>query len=153
MIFKKVTNIQNKEEFLELILIYIRLVEVIAEREKKIIPLLEKPSEEIISEMVDMGMIESEEDLKLLKKTIGQNYIRFISSVGFYLTNKELYGDQLDKLSNKKRKTCQSDKSLSKKPTMVEFFAGAGGLSCRFTQAGYRVCFANDFEDVCVRTY
>lgn len=153
MIFKKVTNIQNKEEFLELILIYIRLVEVIAERDKKIIPLLEKPSEEIISEMVDMGMIESEEDLKLLKKTIGQNYIRFISSVGFYLNNKELYGDQLDKLSNKKRKTCQSDKSLPKKPTMVDFFAGAGGLSCGFTQAGYRVCFANDFEDVCVRTY
>lgn len=153
MIFNKVTNIQNKEEFLELILIYIRLVEVIAEREKKIIPLLEKPSEEIISEMVDMGIIESEEDLKLLKKTVGQNYIRFISSVGFYLNNKELYGDQLDKLSNKKRKTCQSDSSLSQKPTMVDFFAGAGGLSCGFTQAGFRVCFANDFEDVCVRTY
>ena len=153
MIFNKVTNIQNKEEFLELILIYIRLVEVIAEREKKIIPLLEKPSEEIISEMVDMGIIESEEDLKLLKKTVGQNYIRFISSVGFYLNNKELYGNQLDKLSNKKRKTCQSDRSLSKKPTMVDFFAGAGGLSCGFTQAGFRVCFANDFEDVCVRTY
>ncbi len=153
MIFKKVTNIQNKEEFLELILVYIRLVEVIAEREKKIIPLLEKPSEEIISEMVDMGMIESEEDLTLLKKTVGQNYIRFISSVGFYLNNKELYGEQLDKLSNKKRKTCQSDNSLSIKPTMVDFFAGAGGLSCGFTQAGYKVCFANDFEDVCVRTY
>ena len=153
MIFNKVTNIQNKEEFLELILIYIRLVEVIAEREKKIIPLLEKPSEEIISEMVDMGIIESEEDLKLLKKTVGQNYIRFISSVGFYLKNKELYGNQLDKLSNKKRKTCQSESSLSKMPTMVDFFAGAGGLSCGFTQAGFRVCFANDFEDVCVRTY
>ncbi len=153
MIFNKVTNIQNKEEFLELILIYIRLVEVIAEREKKIIPLLEKPSEEIISEMVDMGIIESEEDLKLLKKTVGQNYIRFISSVGFYLNNKELYGNQLDKLSNKKRKTCQSESSLSKMPTMVDFFAGAGGLSCGFTQAGFRVCFANDFEDVCVRTY
>lgn len=33
------------------------------------------------------------------------------------------------------------------------FFAGAGGLSYGFTQAGFRVCFANDFEDVCVRTY
>ncbi|MBR2775952.1 MAG: DNA cytosine methyltransferase [Prevotella sp.] len=153
MIFKKVTKIQSKEEFLELILIYIRLVEVIAEREEIIIPLLDTPTEEIISEMVDMGMIESEEDLKPFKKTVGQFYIRFISSVGFFLNNKELYGDQLDKLSNKKRKACQSDNSLSKKPTMVDFFAGAGGLSCGFTQAGYRVCFANDFEDVCVRTY
>ena len=26
-------------------------------------------------------------------------------------------------------------------------------MSCGFTQAGFRVCFANDFEDVCVRTY
>ena len=38
MIFEKVTNITKKDEFLEKILIYIRLVEVIAEREGIVIP-------------------------------------------------------------------------------------------------------------------
>ena len=79
MIFDKLTNISNKEEFLEKILIYIRLVEVIAEREGKIIPIIDKPTNAILSEMVDMGVINNEEDIKQLKKVVAQNYFRFIS--------------------------------------------------------------------------
>lgn len=153
MIFEKVTNITKKDEFLEKILIYIRLVEVFAEREGIVIPQKDIPSDAAVSEMVDMGIISSNEDLKQLKKTVGTNYMRFISSVDFYLQNKKLYGNHLDKLSNKKRSILQQESLTSNKPKIVDFFAGAGGLSCGFTQAGYRVCFANDFEDVCVRTY
>ena len=153
MIFDKVTNIANKEEFLEKILIYIRLVEVIAEREGKFIPIIDKPTNAILSEMVDMGIINNEDEIKPLKKVVGQNYFKFISSISFFLDNKELYGNQLDKLNNKKRRLLQIESLASNKPKIVDFFAGAGGLSCGFTQAGYRVCFANDFEDVCVRTY
>lgn len=153
MIFEKVTNITKKDEFLEKILIYIRLVEVIAEREGIVIPQIDIPSDSAVAEMVDMGVISSDEDLKQLKKTIGANYPRFMSSVVFYLENKKLYGSLLDKLSNKKRFNLQKESLASNKPKIVDFFAGAGGLSCGFTQAGYRVCFANDFEDVCVRTY
>lgn len=153
MIFEKVTNITKKDEFLEKILIYIRLVEVIAEREGIVIPQKEIPSNAAVSEIEDMGIISSNEDLKQLKKTVGTNYMRFISSVDFYLQNKKLYGNLLDKLSNKKRSILQQESLASNKPKIVDFFAGAGGLSCGFTQAGYRVCFANDFEDVCVRTY
>ncbi len=153
MIFEKVTNITKKDEFQEKILIYIRLVEVIAEREGIVVPQIENPSGAAVSEMEDMGIINSSEDLKQLKKTVGANYTRFISSVVFYLGNKKLYGNLLDKLSNKKRSLLQQKSLASNKPKIVDFFAGAGGLSCGFTQAGYRVCFANDFEDVCVRTY
>lgn len=153
MIFEKVTNITKKDEFLEKILIYIRLVEVLAEREGMVVPQIEIPSDTVVSEMIDMGVISSSEDLKQLKKMVGANYIRFISSVGFYLVNKKIYGNLLDKLSNKKRSLLQQESLASNKPKIVDFFAGAGGLSCGFTQAGYRVCFANDFEDVCVRTY
>lgn len=153
MIFEKVTNITNKDEFLEKILIYIRLVEVLAEREGMVVPQIETPSDTVVSEMVDMGVIISGEDIKQLKKMVGANYIRFISSVDFYLENKKLYGYLLDKLSNKKRSLLQQESLASNKPKIVDFFAGAGGLSCGFTQAGFRVCFANDFEDVCVRTY
>ena len=153
MIFEKVTKITNKEEFIEKILIYIRLVEVIAERNKTVIPLQTSITEEMLKEMNEMGIIDDEEDTKVLKKVIGINYDRFISSMAFYLSHKELYGNNLDKLNNKKRKILQDQEARSNKPTMVDFFGGAGGLSCGFVQAGFRVCFANDFEDVCVRTY
>ncbi|MBO4588255.1 MAG: DNA cytosine methyltransferase [Bacteroidales bacterium] len=153
MIFEDVGHITNKEEFLEKILVYIRLVEVLAERQNISIPQVSIPSVDMIKEMKDMGVIYSEGDLILLKKTIAGIYDRFLSALSFYLTHQQLYGNQLDKLNNKKRKELQKKEAKTHKPKMVDFFAGAGGLSCGFTQAGFKVCFANDFEEVCVRTY
>ena len=153
MIFEDVGHITNKEEFLEKILVYIRLVEVLAERENISIPQVSIPSVDMIKEMKDMGVLYSEEDLTLLKKTIAGIYDRFLSALSFNLTHQQLYGNQLDKLNNKKRKELQKKEAKTHKPKMVDFFAGAGGLSCGFTQAGFKVCFANDFEEVCVRTY
>jgi DNA (cytosine-5)-methyltransferase 1 len=153
MIFEKVTQLTNKEEFIEKILIYIRLVEVIAEREGLNIPLVSAPSEIMIAEMRDMGILDKSEEIKELKKIASVYYLRFLSALSFYLFHKKLYGKSLDKLNNKKRNLLQKQEMKSNKPRMVDFFAGAGGLSCGFTQAGFRVCFANDSEDVCVRTY
>lgn len=153
MIFEKVTQLTNKEEFIEKILIYIRLVEVIAEREGLNIPLVSAPSEKMIAEMRDMGILDKSEEIKELKKIASVYYLRFLSALSFYLFHKKLYGKSLDKLNNKKRNLLQKQEMKSGKPRMVDFFAGAGGLSCGFTQAGFRVCFANDSEDVCVRTY
>ena len=153
MIFECVGHITNKEEFLEKIQIYIRLVEIIAIRENIIIPRISSISAKMVNEMKDMGIISSEDDIASLKKITASNYERFMSALAFYLDHKLLYGNQLDKLNNKKRKKLQIKEAAAKKPQMVDFFAGAGGLSCGFTQAGFKVCFANDFEDVCVRTY
>lgn len=153
MIFEKVTQLTNKEEFIEKILIYIRLVEVIAEREGLNIPLISVPSEDMITEMRDMGLLDKSKEIKELKKIASVYFLRFLSALSFYLSHKKLYGKSLDKLNNKKRILLQRQEQESNKPRMVDFFAGAGGLSCGFTQAGFRVCFANDFEDVCVRTY
>lgn len=153
MIFECVGHITNKEEFTEKILVYIRLVEVLAERENISIPKETIPSVDMIKEMKDMGVIQSEEDLTLLKKITAGNYDRFLSALSFHLTHQPLFGNLLDKLSNKKRKELQKKEAKINKPKMVDFFAGAGGLSCGFSQAGFKVCFANDFEEVCVRTY
>lgn len=153
MIFESIRHITNKEEFAEKILIYIRLVEVLAERDNIGIPQVSSPSDEMMKEMKEMGVITSDDDIILLKKVVASNYDRFLSSLSFYLSHKELYGNQLDRLNNKKRKILQEKEAKTNKPKMVDFFAGAGGLSCGFTQAGFKVCFANDFEDVCVRTY
>lgn len=153
MIFEKVTQLTSKDEFLEKILIYIRLVEVIAKREHLIADRIKSPSSNSVIEMKDMGIIESDEDLELLSRVLGNYYSRFVSAIDLFLSHKNLFGSELDKLNNKKRKEIQKREAATNKPKMVDFFAGAGGLSCGFSQAGYRVCFANDFEDVCVRTY
>ena len=153
MIFEKVTQLTSKDEFLEKILIYIRLVEVIAKREHLIVDTIKFPSSNSVIEMKDMGIIENDEDLELLSRVLGNYYPRFVSAIELFLSHKNLFGSELDKLNNKKRKEIQKREAATNKPKMVDFFAGAGGLSCGFSQAGYRVCFANDFEDVCVRTY
>ena len=153
MIFEKVTQLTSKDEFLEKIHIYLRLVEVIAKREHLIVDKIKYPSSNSVIEMKDMGIIENDEDLKLLSRVLGNNYSRFVSAIELFLSHKNLFGSELDKLNNKKRKEIQKREAATNKPKMVDFFAGAGGLSCGFSQAGYRVCFANDFEDVCVRTY
>lgn len=155
MIFENVSNItaKTKDDFLEKIIVYIRLVEVIAERKGILIQTSDTMSDEVIHELFDMGVIENADELKNLKKILKDKYNRFIECISFYLQHRDIFGDTLDKLNNKKRKELQKKNIESKKPTFADFFAGAGGLSCGFTQAGFRVCFANDFEEVCVRTY
>ena len=152
MIFSSIKNTNNKDEILEKILVYIRIVEVIAEKNKASIPSA-YISETIISELKDMGVIDTDEDLPILKNIAKDLYARFINCVSFYITNQKIFGNQLDKLNDKKRKQIQDEFKKKLRPTFADFLAGAGGLSCGFTQAGFRVCFANDFEDVCVRTY
>lgn len=153
MIFEHIKNIQAKDEFLEKILIYIRLVETTAERNGLVMSQNSSIDQYSIDEMTDMGVIDGQEDIDLLKQTLRTNYVRFITAVQFYLQHKKLFGTLLDKLNNKRRKVLQQEELHKGKPVFADFFAGAGGLSCGFTQAGFRVCFANDFEDVCVRTY
>lgn len=153
MIFEPIKYVENKDFFLELIDTYIRLVEVTAESNKMVIPQISTVSEIITDELIEMGIITDGSEHNLLRNYLKSNYIKFISSVAFYVGNRALFGNYMDKLSNAKRRHLQDIEAKSGKPSFVDFFAGAGGLSCGFLQAGYRVDFANDFEDVCVRTY
>lgn len=153
MIFEPIKYVENKDFFLELIDTYIRLVEVTAESNKMVIPQISTVSEIVTDELIEMGIITDGSEHNLLRNYLKSNYIKFISSVAFYVGNRALFGNYMDKLSNAKRRHLQDIEAKSGKPSFVDFFAGAGGLSCGFLQAGYRVDFANDFEDVCVRTY
>lgn len=153
MIFESVNNITSKDEFLEKILIYIRLVEVYAERNKLVIPANNRINAALERELINIGVIANSEEINELNKVLKIDFSRFISCVHFYLDHKNEMGTLLDKLSNEKRKRLQEEESQNSKPNFVDFFAGAGGLSYGFIQAGYKVSFANDYEDVCVRTY
>lgn len=152
MIFEDVKHITNKDEFVENILIYIRLVETFSERKGLAMSEL-NITEDTVAELISIGVITSSEELPQLKAVISSLYQRFLNCVGCYIQHKKDFGNLLDKLSNSKRKDIQQSERRNNKPKFADFFAGAGGLSCGFTQAGFKVCFANDFEDVCVRTY
>lgn len=153
MIFESVKHIVSKDEFLEKITIYIRLVEVFAERNGYIIPETKNATSNVCSQLAEIGIIESEEDIPALKALLKKDFAKLVSCVAFYLSHKSELDEILYKLNNKQRKELQEKEAKVKKPCFVDFFAGAGGLSCGFVQAGFKVCFANDFEDVCVRTY
>ena len=90
MIFEKVTQLTSKDEFLEKILIYIRLVEVIAKREHLIVDKIKSPSSNSVTEMKEMGIIEKDEDLELLSKILGNNYSRLVSAIELFLSHKNL---------------------------------------------------------------
>ena len=153
MIFENIQHISNKEEFLEKILIYIRLVEITAERYNLTLSNDTEVSDPLIKELISIGVIVNRDDILKLQEIIRPLYQRFISCIDFYLRNKKIFGRLLDRLSNEKRKELQEAEQKAGKPTFVDFFAGAGGLSCGFVHAGFKVCLANDFEDVCIRTY
>lgn len=153
MIFESIAKLKSKDEFLEKVNIYIRLVEVFAEKNGYSIEALETTHSDITAELINMGVIDKDTEYEDLKKILKKEYLKFISCVGFYLIHQNEIGHLLDRLSNQKRHMLQQKEAQAKKPSVADFFAGAGGLSCGFTQAGYKVVFANDFEDVCIRTY
>lgn len=157
MIFVPINNTstsQDKAFFEELISIYCKIVREICYKNN--IPYLPRTialTEDIISEIKEMGVIMDYEQILFIQKSLKELFDLFIYSVSLVISHRRDFGNVLDKLSNAKRKIAQANEKISNKPKLVDFFAGAGGLSCGFVQAGYTVSFANDFEEVCVNTY
>ncbi len=143
-----------KDQFLELVNVYIRLVECHTKIENITITHCNCISDRIIKELMAMGVLSKTFGLDDLRLVLGDEiFIRFVDCVYCYLSNKQSFGAILDKLSNRSRAIAQAKEAAERKPCFVDFFAGAGGLSYGFTRAGFKVAFANDFEEVCIRTY
>ena len=153
MIFEGVKEVksENKAFFLEKIDVYCRIVEVCCEINNITLKSCDL-TDDVISEMIDIGVIKNKEDVDCLAEVVGENFQRFVNCIYFAVNNQDIIGNLLDKLSNKKRCEIQK-KEANKKPTLVDFFCGAGGLSLGFIQNGFHVVLANDIEDVCIETY
>lgn len=156
MIFHSIENIKTKRDKSfteELIAVYCKIVREVCRKHKLAAnATIIEPSAKVLQELCDIGIIDCADQLSLLKRGIA-NFDEFIWSVDFAVNNQDLVGSLLDKLNNKKRREIQADELNKDKPTIADFFAGAGGLSMGFVQSGFHVSFANDFEEVCVNTY
>ena len=154
---KTVTNLQGKDDrafFVERVDIYNRLVQCYAAKVQKAIPDANL-SDDITKEIINIGFITQAKEIGLLKDTLGKDRFDTLTScVGFYLANKT---DALDailtNIRDTSRKVLQKKEKARRAPTFVDFFCGAGGLSCGFRQAGFKVVLANDIQDVCCETY
>ncbi len=157
MIFKNIKKISDKKlkaAFLEKIDLHIRIVQSIAELNKLDVEnYKDSIDNKSIIYLIELGVIESQVEIQLLKKLLTTRFYLFIKSVNFVLNNKEIIGSHLDKLNNSIRLKYQQKEAGLNKPTLVDFFCGAGGLSLGFVKEGFKVILANDHEDVCIDTY
>ena len=89
MIFNNIDDITSKADkslLLELIDVYVKSVKEMASR--KHIDVIGDthilPPEEVVNEIIEMGIIRSKEQLTLLKRVLGSLYPDFINSVSTY---------------------------------------------------------------------
>lgn len=154
MIFRNISLINDKTEknfFVEQIGLFIRLVEVYCE--KTSIELVKGEPISLVNELRQIGVINSEDDMELLRDTLGGQFGKFMNAVATAEMYKSDMDGLLDRLYNSRRKKMQDEAAKKKKYTLVDFFCGAGGLSLGFLQQGFNVKLANDIEDVCIETY
>ena len=145
-----ITNKNDKDFFLEKCNILIRLVECYAS--KFGLTLSSTFSQNIaIEELLNFGIIRDISELPSLKKLLGKNLYDKLLIASNFIYDNPAAKEHLVNLNNTERRKLQS--IPSNKPTIVDLFCGAGGLSLGFIEAGFRVVLANDIQDVCCETY
>lgn len=153
MIFQSISTLStkaDKEFFAEKCNIFIRLTECYAQ--KYGIPFTKAGIDtSTIRILKEFGIIASESELPLLKKILGNAEFDNLSAAAYFIASNNDIRPLLRNINNSERKKLQE--KPSNKPTIVDLFCGAGGLSLGFIEAGFRVVLANDIQDVCCETY
>ena len=153
MIFPKLDNITNKSDkefFIEKCNILIRLVECYATKFGLSLP-SSVNNNKAIEQLLNFGIIKNATELPTLKKLLGKSLYDILIRACSFIDSNPGVKVHLTKLNNTERKKLQD--APSNKPTIVDLFCGAGGLSLGFIEAGFRVVLANDIQDVCCETY
>ena len=156
--FKRVDLLKEQKEkrfFIEKVNIFIKLINAFSLRNGLCISDNTELSTETIDRLKELNVLKSFEDKELLYKILKKNlYREFVKAINFNLKYKNEIGDLLDKIDPSKRNIIQKNEwNNTNKPKIVDFFCGAGGLSLGFSQEGFQIDFANDYEDVCIETF
>ncbi len=153
----KIENTREKKFFIEKVNLFIKLINVFAQK-NNLIDSIETPdvTDNTIKRLKELEIMKfgSKEEQKLMIKILkAPLHIEFIKAINFNIKHKKLIGDLLNKLDPSKRKLIQVNASRNPAPKTIDFFCGAGGLSLGFSQEGFQVDLANDYEDVCIETF
>lgn len=153
MIFQPITSLKTKTDkdfFAEKCNIFVRLTECYAQKNN--LPFTKSLTDiSTIAILKEFGIISDDSELSLLKKVIGsQEYDKLVMATQIVATHNDIK-PLLRNINNTERRKLQEQQS--DKPTIVDLFCGAGGLSLGFIEAGFRVVLANDIQDVCCETY
>lgn len=131
---------------------------------KELIGILEKTKsnagnlseKEIINILLELGIIENGSEFKPLLAFVEDN-LNVSSDVFVSLISKINHSKDQPCLVHKYCVHCRSNlmqkEEIANKPTLVDLFCGAGGMSLGFKQLGFKIAFANDIEPACIETY
>ncbi len=153
MLFKNVNNIIDKNEkkfFIEKINIINEMVKKYCLKEKIDFNTIEVNEDQAFSELVKIGFIEKNEDIKTAQKILGKEFDNLRKSLTIYSQKPWQF---LNKFYNSHRQQEQAKSRKSNKPKIIDLFCGAGGFSLGFIKEGYKVELANDIEPVAIETY
>ncbi|GAB7231290.1 DNA cytosine methyltransferase [Facklamia hominis] len=104
-------------------------------------------NQELKKLLSDLGIVTNKITLNDIKEKLLTREIKSLKeNLNLILNNKDDFNDSLDKFFVNKK----VDKE---KPTIVDLFCGAGGMSYGFTKSGFRISLANDIEKVSINSY
>jgi len=153
----KLENIKDKKFFIEKVNLFIKLTNVFSQKNKIIDSLVNpKITGKTIMRLMELEIIESnlEDEINELQKVLKSPlYFEFISAINYSLKHRKLIGGLLNNIDPSKRRVIQEESKKKIGPRIVDFFCGAGGLSLGFSQEGFQIDLANDYEDVCIETF
>jgi len=151
---KEVISKKDKKFFIEKIDLFVRLMEVLNDQNSNANLYSNKKDSKTIKTLKDLNLINSEEDIVLIKEIIKKDkFTNLIKAINFFHNLKDGYDYSVKKFIPAERKKIMNDSHNAGCFKVVDFFCGAGGLSLGFKRENFIIDFANDFEDVCIETY
>lgn len=156
MLFKNIKEVgtgNEKKLFIEKVKLIYRIIEEYCSSKNIDYKNYELDINIAMAELRLIGIINTEDDLSALNKFIGSEYKKLIKALSFYGERKESSNYILNRFYNSYRREAQMAAENNDSPTIVDLFAGAGGLSLGFVQNGFKVELANEIQEICTETY
>lgn len=150
----KITSSKEKKEFIAVINDFMKLIsEIYGDKNVSNFSCIDTDYSHDF--MIKCGIIKSIDQVERLKEVLGQDYEVLIKLISHNKSNLESkIDDNICKfMDNFRLQLLQNNLIDNNKPTIVDFFCGAGGLSLGFNQNGFKTLLANDIEAACTKTY
>lgn len=102
----------------------------------------------------EIGIVTEHQEIEKVKKILDENRWRKLKPIlNCIHAKKTPIPLELQKYFLAFRNELAQKEKITSKPTVADLFCGAGGLSLGFSQAGFKIVFANDIEQSALRTY